>query len=125
MQKEGKRNGGKKGHETAGENSSDTGSIVTIDFEKYEKILAKSKASDETKRELIQVLCKIMRQFVALGWRIDSTQLAQSACGEDQEKSPNSALTAPDGVDWDNQNLIANFLSADVFDETASKGVDS
>lgn len=74
-------------------------SVLKLDFEKYEPLLADETIPEAQKRELIETLWSIITQFVAMGFEIHPVQAVQEACGQPTNTSDQSALSSAFMVD--------------------------
>ena len=93
-------------------NRQHTPPVITVDYEKYAHFLESCDASEEQKREFIEMLWRIIVGFVDLGFGVHPAQQAQKSCGKPEKMAPKTPSTVPDEVDWKSKFLTENFKDA-------------
>lgn len=106
----------------------DNNKTITVDYELYAHYLENADLSEDQKREFLDALWLIIREFVALGFGVHPLQQAQSGadthCGKPSENSGNLSKEALDQVQYSSQHLSNNFENSSALNsDTEDEGV--
>lgn len=59
-----------------------SGSMIKVDYERYAHFLENSDASEDDKREFVQLIWNIVFSIASLGFSVHPVQAAQKICGK-------------------------------------------